>query len=187
MNESKFNVLLYSDESQPAFFAVVYSAILLMNMPNMYLTVVQLKESSDGSMETENDWINSWPISPATDWMKDVMDGSDSAAKTRYHEILTKIDEIFSKRKVDVSHQVIYCNLSIPDTVDALLEYAIKKSIELIVMGTEEQTSLKGLIFGSLAQTLQNRSPIPALLVKKLPQDSLDGYRSKPTLKVIRK
>ena len=97
MNESKFNVLLYSDESQPAFFAVVYSAILLMNMPNMHLTVVQLKKSNDGSLGTENDWINSWPISPTSDWMKDVMGGSDSAAKTRYNEILTKTNEIFSK------------------------------------------------------------------------------------------
>jgi hypothetical protein len=187
MNESKFNVLLYSDESQPAFFAVVYSAILLMNMPNMHLTVVQLKESNDGSMGTENNWINSWPISPTSDWINDVMGGSDSGPKNRYHEILAKTNEIFSKRVVDVSRQVLYCNPSIPDTVDALLEYATKKSIELIVMGTEGLKTLKGLIFGSLAYTLQNRSPIPILLVKKLPQDFLDSYRSKPTLKVIRK
>lgn len=188
MNEAKFNVLLYLDESQPAFFAVVYSAILLMNMPIMHLTVVQLKESYDGPMGIENDWINSWPISPTSDWMKDVMGEPDSAAaKTRYHKILTKTNETFSKRVADVSHQVIYCNPSIPETVDALLEYATKKSIELIVIGTGGLTTLKGLIFGSLAHTLQNRSTIPVLLVKKLPQDFPDSYRSKLTLKVIRK
>ena len=183
MNGSKFNVLLYSDESLPVFFAVVYSAILLMNMPNMHLTVVQLKESNDDSLGTENNWFNSWPINPTSDWMKDVMGGSDLAAKTRYHEILTKTNEIFSKRVVDVSHQVLYCNPSIPDTVNALLEYTTKKSIELIVMGTKGLTTLKGFIFGSLAHTLQNRSPIPVLLVKKLPQDFLDSFSSKPTLK----
>jgi hypothetical protein len=187
MNEAKFNVLLYSDESQPAFFAVVYSAILLMNMPNMHLTVVQLKESIDSSMGIENDWINAWPISPTSEWIKDVMGGSDLVNESKYHEIITKINEIFAKRVVDIRHQVIYCNPSIPDTVDALLEYVTKKSIELIVMGTRGLTPLKGLIFGSLAYTLQNRSPVPVLLVKKLPEGFLDSYRLKTNLKVILK
>jgi len=166
MNGSKFKVLLYSDESQSAFFAVVYSAILLMNMPNMHLTVVQLKESNDGSIGNENNWMNSWPISLISDWVKDV---------------------IFSKRIVDVSHQLIYCNPSIPDTVDALLEYTTKNSIELIVMGTEAKTTLKRLVLGRLGHSLQIKSPIPVLLVKSLPQDFLNSYSPKMTLKVIRK
>ena len=166
MNGSKFKVLLYSDESQPAFFALVYSAILLMNMPNMHLTVVQLKESNDGCIGTENNWMNSWPISLTSDWLKDV---------------------IFSKRLVDVSHQVIYCNPSIPDTVEALLEHATKNAIELIVIGTEEKTTLKSLVLGSLGHSLQIKSPIPVLLVKSLPKDFLNSYSPKMTLKVIRK
>lgn len=178
MNGSKYNVLLYSDESLPAFFAVVSAAILMMNMPSMHLTIVQLKESNDGYKQVKKNGINSCPISPTPDWMKDVMG---------YDEICAKINEIFSKRVEDVSHHVIYCNPNIPDAVDTLLEYAAKKSIELIVMGTEAQTTLKGLIFGSLAHTLQNRSPIPVLLVNKLPQDFIDSYRSKPTLRVIQK
>ena len=48
-----------------------------MNMPNMHLTVVQLKESDDGSQISVNDWINSWPIKPTPNWMKDVWGGID--------------------------------------------------------------------------------------------------------------
>jgi len=166
MNGSKFNVLLYTDESQSAFFARVYAAILMINMPNMYLTIVQLKESNNSIIKTENNSQNSWQINPS-DWMKDVQD-------------------IFSIRAVDVRQQVIYCNPNIPDTVEALLEYARKNSIELILIGSEEMKTLKGLVFGSLAQKVQNKSPIPVLLVKKLPEDFLDN-RSKPTLKLIRK
>lgn len=186
MNESEFNVLLYSDESPATFFAVVYSAILLMNMPNMNLTVMQLKESDDGSKITVNDWLNAWPINHLQNWMKDVWDGIDSNARSTYLDIIDKTNEIFSKRLVDVSHQVRYCNPNIPDTVDALLEYTTKNSIELIVLGAQEQTTLKDLIFGSFPKTLQNKSSIPVVLVNKLTQDFLDSYRSKPTLKVIR-
>ncbi|MCB8815831.1 universal stress protein [Desulfosporosinus shakirovi] len=168
MNESKFKVLLYLDESQFAFFGVIYSAILMVNMPNMHLTIVKLKESNNGSMESENNWLNSGPVYPNLDWMQDVMD-------------------IFKIRAVDVHHQVIYCNPNIPDTVEALIEYARKKSIELIVMGTGELRTIRSLIFGSLASSLQDRSPIPVLMVKSLPQDLLDIYRSTPILKIAQK
>lgn len=180
-----FNVLLYADESQPAFFAVVYSTILLMNMPNMHLTVVQLKQSKDGSMGTESDGINSWPLSPTSDLMENVMGGSNTTDKTKYYEILMKTNEIFSKRDLDVSHQLIYCNPNIPDVADALLEYATKNSIELIVMGTKGLATLEGLIFGSLAHTLQNRSEIPVTVVKKLPKGFLERYRSKHKRKIV--
>lgn len=182
--DADFNVLLYSDESQPAIFAVVYSAILLMNIPNMHLTVVHLKQCADDSMGTESNLINSWPINPTSGWMKDVMGGSDSADKTRYHEIQTKTNEIFFKRDVDVSKEVIYCNPNIPDAVDALHEYTTKNSFDLIVMGANGFATLKGFIFGSFAHTLQNKSQIPVTLVKKLPQDFLNIYRSKSKRKV---
>lgn len=177
--DADFNVLLYTDESQPATFAVVYSALLLMNMPNMNLTVVKLRQSNDDSSGAENNGVNSWPISPTSKWMKKVMGGSDSTDKTRYNEILTKTNEIFSKSDVNVSQQFIYCNPNIPDAADALLEYATKNSIELIIMGTKGLSNLKSLIFGSLAQTLQDRSQIPVTLVKKLPQDFIKRFRSK--------
>ena len=161
-------MLLYLDESQSASSAVIYSAILMLNMPNMYLTVVKLKERYDGSKETEKSWINTWLINPILDMRHNVMD-------------------VFSIRAVDVRYQVLYCNPNIPDTVDALLDYARKQSVELIVMGTGEFKTLKSLIFGSLANTLQYRSQIPVLFVKDLPQEFIESYRSKPILTNVQK
>ena len=179
MSNSEFNVLLYSDGSHQAFSAAVYTATLLKNMPNMRLTVVQVQERDEGSMGTEYNWIDTWPVSPTSEWMKRVTDESDSDTTNHYHQILTKTNEIFKGRGLDVSHHVIYSNPSISDTVEALINYATKKSFRLIVMGTRGLTTLKGLVFGCLAHNVLNRSPIPVLLVKKLPQDFIDSYCSK--------
>ena len=178
MNNSQFNVLLYSDGSHQAFSAAVYTATLLKNMPSMHLTVVQVQESDEGSMGTEYSWIDTWPVSPTSEWMKRVLNESDSETRNQYHEILNKTNEIFTERGMDISNHVIYCNSSTSDTVEALLEYATKSSIKLIIMGTRGLTTLKGLIFGCFAHNVLNKSPIPVLLVKKLPQEFIDSYRS---------
>lgn len=172
---NSLKVLLYSDSTHYPFSAAVYTANLLKSIPNMHLTVLHVKESDEGSKGTDT-----WPASFPSDWMKHVVDDdddvSDLVTKKQYEEILSKTNEIFAERRLNVSHHVIYCNPSISDTVDALLDYATKKSFELIVMGTRGLTSLKGVIYGSLAYTLLNRSTIPVMLVKKLPQGFIDSY-----------
>ena len=181
MNDFKFKVLLYSDGSHQAFSAAVYTATLLKNMPNMHLTIVQVHERDDVSMGAEYSWINTWPVSPTSEWMKHVLDESDTKTTSEYHKILSKTNEIFLKNALNVNHQELYSNSSlseISDTVDVILDYATQNSFELIVMGTRGLSSLKGLIFGSLAHTVLNRSVIPVLLIKKLPQDFIDGYLS---------
>lgn len=175
MKDSVFNVLLYSDGSQQAFSAAVYAANLLKNMPNMKLTIVQVQESNEGSSGTEYSWIETWPISPTSEWMKRVFE-SDANLKNLYQDILSTTNYIFNERAKDINHHVLYSNPSIADTVDALLEYAEKKQFKLIIMGTRGLTTLKGLIFGCLAHNVLNRSPIPVLLIKKLPQDFIDDY-----------
>lgn len=179
MKDLAFNVLLYADGSQQAFSAAVYAANLLKNMPNMKLTIVQVQESNESvpGTGTEYSWIETWPVSPTSEWMKRVIE-SDNNVKTLYQDILTTTSNIFHERAKDVNHHVIYSNPSIADTVDALLEYAEKKHFKLIIMGTRGLTTLKGLIFGCLAHNVLNRSPIPVLLIKKLPQDFIDDYCS---------
>jgi len=178
MSESKFNVLLYSDGSQQSFSAAVYTATLLKNMPNMQLTIVQVQERDEGSMGAEYIWKDTWPVSPTEEWMKLVIDESDSVVKNQYNKIINKTNEIFTKKGLDISYQVIYCNPSITETVDALLEYATKKQFMLIVMGTRGLTTLKGLIFGCLAHSVLNKATIPVLLIKKLSQEFIDNYCS---------
>lgn len=180
MIDSKFNVLLYSDGSPQAFSAAVYTANQLKSMPNMHLTVVQVQESDDGSELTKYSWIETWPASPTSEWLKRIIDESDSATRDLYAEILAKTDGVFLERAKDVSHHVIYSNpsISISDKAEAIIDYATKKSFKLIIMGTRGLTTLKGLIFGCLAHNVLNMSPIPVLLVKKLPQDFIDSYCS---------
>jgi len=182
MSGSKFNVLLYSDGSQQSFSAAVYTATLFMNMPNMHLTVVQVQESDEGSLGIQCNWKDTWPVSPTANWMKLVINESDSVVKSQYTKILNKTNEVFTLRELDVSHQVIYCNPSITDTADSLVEYATKKKFALMIMGTRGLTSLKGLIYGSLAYSVLNKSTIPVLLIKKLSQEFIDNYCSENTL-----
>ena len=178
MHESKFNVLLYADGSQQSFSAAVYTATLFMNMPNMHLTVVEVQESDDGSLGADFKWKDTWPVNPNADWMKILSDESDDVTKNQVDKILNKTNEIFTLRGQDISHQVIYCNPSITDTADALVEYETKKQFKLFIMGTRGLTSLKGLIFGCLAHSVLNKSTIPVLLIKKLSQEFIDGYCS---------
>ena len=83
-----------------------------------------------------------------------------------YHEILSETNEVFSQRSEDISHVMIYCNLGISDTAEALYDYAEKNAYNMIIMGTRGLTTLKILLFGYLVKS----SPIPMMLIKKLPQ-----------------
>lgn len=177
MHNSKFNVLLYSDGSQQSFSAAVYTATLFMNMPNMHLTVVEVQQSDEDSLGPDYNWKDTWPVNRDAHWMKDLIE-SDDITKNQVNKILIKTNEIFKLNDLNINHQVIYCNPSIMDTADALVEYATKKRFKLCIMGTRGLTSLKGLIHGSLAHSVLNKSTIPVLLIKKLSQEFIDGYCS---------
>ncbi len=178
MQKSKFNVLLYFDGSQQSFSAAVYTATLFMNIPDMHLTVVEVQQSDEDSLGTDSNWKETWPVNHNADWMKILIDEADDITKNQVDKILKKTNDVFTLRGNDISHQVIYCNPSIADTADALVEYAAKKRFKLCIMGTRGLTSLKGLIHGSLAHSVLNKSTIPVLLIKKLSQEFIDGYCS---------
>ncbi|SPF54534.1 Universal stress family protein [Candidatus Desulfosporosinus infrequens] len=205
MNDSKFRVLLYSDGSYQAFSAAVYTATLLRDMPNMHLTIVQVQNSDESSQGTEFSWkelrpkykryywgcstgkdyrwIDTWPVSPTQEWMKHVLDES-AEAKQLYAEILTKTNEIYAKRKLDVTYEELCANVSfsdttdIADTVKVIVDYISKNTFELVIMGTRGHSALNGVIFGSLSHSVLDKSPIPVMLIKKLPQDFIDDYLS---------
>ena len=205
MNNSKFKVLLYSDGSHQAFSAAVYTATLLKKMPNMNLTILQVQESDESegteyswlelrskykryhwgcSSENEYRWIDSWPANPSPEWMNGILNESESSLETQkqYAAILKRTNEIYSKRSNNVKHQALCLNTSInektssSETVKMILDYAADNSIELIIMGTRGLSAMKGLIFGSLAHTVLDKSPLPVLLIKKLPQDFIESY-----------
>ncbi|AET67387.1 universal stress protein UspA-like protein [Desulfosporosinus orientis DSM 765] len=185
MNEGKFKVLLYFDDSLPGFFAAVHTAAILKNMPNMHLTVVQVQEGCEDSAITEFTWLDTkdlvnwaiarssgkgaegyWPLSTESEWLKRVSERSHTSLKNEYCEILARTNEIFRERAHDVSHLVIYGNPGISNTLEALNQYAAKHAYNLIIMGTRGFNTLKVLFFGCLAGC----SPVPMTLVRKLPQ-----------------
>lgn len=204
MNNSKFKVLLYSDGSHQAFSAAVYTATLLRKTPNMSLTILQLQESNDEPEETEYSWlelrpkykryywgctpeneyrwIDSWPANPSPEWMSGILNESESNSETQklYAAILKKTNEIYSKGSHNIEHQLLCLNntekASISETVKMILDYATDNSFELIIMGTRGLSAIKGLISGSLAHTVLDKSPLPVLLIKKLPHDFINSY-----------
>lgn len=182
MKASKFKVLLYSDGSHQAFSAAVYTAMLLTKMPNMHLTIAQVHEADGGSQGTKYSWKDTWPVSPTNDWMKRALDEGDPDIRKQYSEILTKTNKIFSKQGLNVKHEDLCSGCSISDTsdisqiADAILDYTAKGSFHLIIMGTRGLSTLNRLIFGSLAYTVLNKSPIEVLLIKKLPQNIINSY-----------
>ncbi|MCO5387226.1 MULTISPECIES: universal stress protein [Desulfosporosinus] len=178
MTDSKsLKVLLYADGSPHSFSATVYAASLFSSLSNMQLTILHIHESAQGSIEGDYNLLETWSSNPNTDWVEHLID-EDSDQGREYSEILATTNNIFSKQGQNVNRQVIYSNYNIPDITEAILSYATKKNFELIIMGTRGLNSLKGLIYGSLAHSVLNKSDIPVLLIKKLPQEFIDNYRS---------
>lgn len=184
MNESQFKVLLYSDGSHQAFSAAVYTATLLENMPDMHLTVLRVLENAEGSSTKEHNWTDTWPLTPTSEWMKHVLSESDGETETEYHRILSKTNKIFFKQGYQVIQEELFANSKNDDTSDTshiedvILDYAKQNAFDLIIIGTRGLSTLKGLIFGSLAHNLLNKSTIPVMLIKKLPQELIDSYLS---------
>jgi len=144
----------------------------------MHLTVLYVQDNVESSRGGDSGSIETLTVDPKSDWVKHLMGEADSDKIIQYSEILAKTNEIFSKQGYDVNQQVIYSDSSISDTAKAILGYATKNSFQLIIMGTRGLTSLKGLIHGSLTHSIINKSTIPLLLVKKLPQEFVDRYCS---------
>lgn len=171
-------VLLYSDGTKHSFSAAVYTANLFNNIPNMHLTVLNIQENVEGSIERDYNLLQTWSTMPHLNWEKQLVEEADSERRKQYSKIMNKTKKIFTERGQNVDQKVIYSNYNIPDIVESILGYAKNYGYELIIMGTRGLTSLKGLIHGSLAHSLLNKSEIPVLLIKKLPQDFVDRYCS---------
>lgn len=177
-DSNPLKVLLYSDGTKHSFSAAVYTANLFSNIPNMQLTILNIQESVEGSKDVDHNLLEIWSNMPHLNWEKQILEEADSHKRKQYSDIITKTNKIFTERGHNVMQKVIYSNYNISDTVEAILGYANNYGFELIIMGTRGLTSLKGLIQGSLAQSLLNKSEIPVLLIKKLPQEFVDRYCS---------
>jgi nucleotide-binding universal stress UspA family protein len=200
-NHMNFKVLLYSDGSQQALSAAVYAATLLKHMPNMSLTIVQIKECDEGFMGTEYSWkelrpkpkryywgcapsaepswIDHWPNGPRTGWLNHVANESVLETNNQHDVVMRETKNILSSRGINVELQILCSNTSISDTADTadlILDYATRNSFGLIVMGEQEQSAFNWFNMGNLPQVVRNKSTIPVVLVKKLNEDFVDTY-----------
>ena len=80
--------------------------------------------------------------------MSQVLDES-LEAKQQYAEILAKTNEIYLKRKLDVTYEGLCSNVSfsdtsdIADTVKVIIDYIAKNTFELVIMGIERAFCFK--------------------------------------------
>jgi hypothetical protein len=207
---NNFRVLLYSDGSPQALSASVYTASLLNNMPDMLLTIIQIQTCYEKSMGVEYNWlelrpkhkrfyrscsvgsefrwVDVWKKSINLSWVERMEERHDWKYINQYYKIINKVNRIYSEKNDFVNYKLIYSNIlsaepyETTDIEDLIIDYAAKNNFNLIIIGTRELTKLNYLIYGNLAKNVQNKSKVPVILVKKLPQDFIDDFVNESTL-----
>jgi nucleotide-binding universal stress UspA family protein len=78
-------------------------------------------------------------------------------------EWLEKVHVMGRKEDVDVETEVI---IDVASIVDAIVTYAKKKKVDLIVIGTKGRTGLKKFLLGSVASGVVEYAHCPVLVVR---------------------
>lgn len=159
-DSNPLKVLLYSDGTEHSISAAVYTANLFYSIPNMHLTILYIKENDEASVEEDDS-----PMETRSPNLH-LVEKADSKKRMQDSEISTKTNEIFTERGHKFNQKVIYSNCNIPDAVEGILGYARNYGFKLIILGTRGITGLRGLIHGSLAHSMLNKSDIPVLISK---------------------
>ena len=85
------------------------------------------------------------------------------AGKKLSEEWFTKVREIASKGGVNVNTELI---MEVVSVVDAIVNYASEKDVDLIVMGTRGRTGVKKFMLGSVADGVVSHAHCPVLVVR---------------------
>lgn len=91
-------VLLYSDGTKHSSSASVCAANLFCRIPNMHLTVLQVIENIEASIEGDYNLMETWSSDHISDCEKHLLNKADSDKRSLYSEIITKTHEIFSSK-----------------------------------------------------------------------------------------
>ena len=113
--------------------------------------------------------IDKSTIVPATDAYGNYI-GGDQIQATEEEELRKQADEILSeaellgdKEKVKVDKAIIVAPSS---SAAAIIDYAKKNNVDLIVVGTKGMTGLKHFLLGSVANNIIRHAHCPVLAVK---------------------
>ena len=74
-----------------------------------------------------------------------------------------KIDGSAKKQKVKVNHEVLLRSTTV---VESIVQYAKRKKVDLIVIGTMGRSGFRKLVVGSVAQGVSQRAHCSALIVR---------------------
>jgi nucleotide-binding universal stress UspA family protein len=114
--------------------------------------------------------IDTSTIVPATDAYGNYIGGGDQIPATEEEELRKQAEEILSeaellgdKEKVKVDKAII---VSPSSCAAAIIDYAKKNNVDLIVVGTQGMTGLKHFLLGSVANNIISHAHCPVLAVR---------------------
>ncbi len=155
MNDVKFNKLLVPIDGSPNSMRAVDYAIDIAQKYNSELNVLYVLFSQIGfaySVETVGGLVTPSSIN---ELMND--------AKKEANEWFNKIIEKCNGMKVTIKTEVVVTAISI---VEAILNYAEDKNIDLIIIGSRGRSGFKKLILGSIASGVMTYSDCAVMIIK---------------------
>ena len=111
--------------------------------------------------------IDKSTIVPATDAYGNYIGGDQIQAtedelRKQANELLSEAELLGDKEKVKVDKAIIVA----PSCAAAIIDYAKKNNVDLIVVGTKGMTGLKHFLLGSVANNIISHAHCPVLAVK---------------------
>lgn len=91
------------------------------------------------------------------------LDDLNTAAKNEAEKWFNQVNKITERTKIKVKSEVVLTVISI---VEAILSYAEKEGIDLIIVGSKGRSGWKKLILGSVASGISTYAHCPVLIVK---------------------
>jgi nucleotide-binding universal stress UspA family protein len=86
-----------------------------------------------------------------------------SRAEKQSKKWISDVKRMAKKEKVHMTSEILIDALSVPS---AIIQYAKKQRIDLIIIGTRGRTGAKKLLLGSVAGTVMAHAGCPVLLVR---------------------
>jgi nucleotide-binding universal stress UspA family protein len=141
------SMLIPIDGSDASFEAARY-ALKVAKMSNMEATCIHL--------------IDTPPLIKQMNPVLTIHYFSEAEKKAR--EWITRVEKLAEKQEVRITSEIL---LDIPTSVaEAIIDYATKKQIDLIVMGSRGRGNIKKVLLGSVTNAVVARAPCPVMVIR---------------------
>lgn len=96
----------------------------------------------------------------------------ESAALAQGNEVLDFAEKVAKEQGVaEVNRHLAISTKSVRDMAQQLVDYAVEKEADLLVLGTHGRTGLMHLLMGSFAETVMRQSTLPLLVLRATHED----------------